>query len=218
MSALDLREQLERLERVLRSAGADAAELFRPRASEADLDLLSSVLGFDLPEDARTLFTWHDGTRLPAPPVRPGSGTLGATGLEFMPQQEAFGTYHKVLQELERPFLNDERARWHPRWFPLLAGGPMAYVWISCLEPTSQEILLGDSASGRGYRVEDLATVIAEHARLIEDGTWVWARHPHFGWDDRRWPQADTQAEPCRDLRERIGTEIEWGAPMHPTS
>ena len=56
------------------------------------------------------------------------------------------------------------------------------------------------------------------HARMLEDDVWEWGTHQVWGWDDRRWPQADTQGDTCYDLCAQVGEMIHWDDPMHPTS
>jgi hypothetical protein len=115
-----MRNVLERLERHLVDQQAPAAALLRPGLSDEAIDELIAPTGLDLPEEARELFRWHDGTR---GDIRDQRDRSIAGGWQFHPLQDQVARLHEWRAGVQEAA--DEEG-WElvykPVYFPLLQG------------------------------------------------------------------------------------------------
>ena len=141
--------ELQRLERALVRHDAPVVERLQPPVGASAIANAEQEIGFTLAGDIRILFDWHDGNQMGD---RPGAESIGSTGFSFISLEVAVAFRQKELDETRGEYQNREEVtdRWHDRWFPVMGGGPFYAVWVSCLTPTSQQVLIGDIWSGRG--------------------------------------------------------------------
>lgn len=103
---------LQGLERRWNAMGATTAGIMKPGLSDEEIDRIAAPLGFDLPDEVRTLYRWHD-----------GSGRYEVSWPRSMWSLE--GAVRETIDErIEHEF-------WRPGWLQILGERP--YVRVECL-------------------------------------------------------------------------------------
>jgi hypothetical protein len=100
------------LEQRWRDHGTSIPEVMQPGLSDEDIDRIAAPLGFDLPDEVRTLYRWHD-----------GSGRYEMSWLRSMWSLEA-GVTETVKDRVDAEI-------WRPGWLQILGERP--YVRVDCL-------------------------------------------------------------------------------------
>ena len=185
--SVDLPARLAALDAWLAENVPAISSTLQSGASEAELDILEQHIVYQLPQDFRTLYTWHDGQKHP-----PGQYVGGAIVLAFIPLEDVRREWD-VWKELEEDFQNTEGHTSHPAdriqeqyinpgWVAFLVDGGGNSVGVD-LNPgpagiPGQVITFGRDENEKYMLAESLAAFLDEFVRRLEAGR-VAVLHPN---------------------------------------
>jgi hypothetical protein len=161
---------LDSLEERWRDRGAQTATIMRPGLSDEEIDRIAAPLEFDLPDEIRTLYRWHNGS----------SGYSMIWGRGMVPLGVA------VPELVNSPEWDEER---RPGWLRILDERP--YLAADCTASG-----LGDPVPIWHYGPEaepatrpvfaSIGDMVTFWIMLIDDGRMY--------WDDNMWQIRDDMA------------------------
>jgi hypothetical protein len=181
------RSVLEAFERQLRDLDVPVVRYLRPGRSEAELDRAQAQLGFDLPEEVRVWFGWHDGVDLAEwPPEQ----TLGGLQLLTLDQAIASGETNRGIA-LESVDGDDAEAdeMWKSTWLTLGVPGYAMEVALDCggdvdtAVPVYVVDWLGAEQPIAAKRAS-MKELVQGWSDGLERGSWKWNREER-NWDVR---------------------------------
>ena len=107
-SGHNMNELLSRLDHWLSAHRKRFQHALLPGASSADCDALAQALGKPVPEDLRTLLTWHNGQSADVPGAFEGSWNLMSTQQIAEEKKELDAESHEGWNKAWVPFLDDD--------------------------------------------------------------------------------------------------------------
>lgn len=112
-----------------RRAGAPVADALRPGVSEGEAAALTKPAGCMLPPEARTWWSWHNGTTVATAEYEAWPGKwLVALKESVETSRSEWNEFVAIVGEEEA------RAIWRPTWLPILTTGGGDHVVIDCAE------------------------------------------------------------------------------------
>ncbi len=187
--------QLDKLDKHLHDQGAQIADVLEPGLSEHDIDdAVMDAVGLRLPVEARTWFSWHNGTRpLTLADGRPGAAYL-PTGFTVMSLAQAIDdcqSSRMIARDQESEGLYPAAEWWAPSWFPIAVGAHPALVTVDCAvpagEPTPIRVVEWDYGEGwDAICAESLTQAVGWWVGLLDRGIYRWdsvGRDWEDNWD-----------------------------------
>lgn len=171
-------ELLEQLESRWRAAGATTLQRMAPGISDDEIDRIAAPLGFRLPEEARRLYRWHD-----------GSGVYPIIWLRGMSCLE-----QAVSDSVDFEGFDDN---WNSGWLHLMDEKP--YVLLDCSGEEHAPVPVWHYSYDDEFPTRPVFASIGEMVEfwvaLIDDG--------HMYWNGETWwgDEASVPAEALQRLR-----------------
>lgn len=153
--------QLETFERSLRSAGAGIVEHWMPGLSDDVIDELAGAHGLSLPEEARVLWRWHDGSSADAPP----------TANEIAPGRR-FSPLATVVSHSEATMLGYRDLYGVDRLIEPFTGFPMIYFDCRGVVDAPAGVLVSHDFEEPKQTLASLGDLFAVWTRFIDEGLW----------------------------------------------
>jgi len=186
MLTIDL---LERFHTALRALDLRIADELNPGLSDAEMDALTEPLGFTLPTELRTLFSWHNGSRRFPDPEWPYS--IFAPGGSFRPLAEMIEHYKTSVE------IADDAAPyglWKPTFFPVVEMNPSPGAHLDVPEGAPSPVNLvywGDAEPPGEPDLQSVGDLFTHWCIALEEGIYV----PEDDWifiseraDGFTWP------------------------------
>jgi cell wall assembly regulator SMI1 len=189
-------EALDAFEDALRAAGVALADTLRPPATPETLERLEQSLGFPLPAELRTWWSWHDGAgesgERCAEAELPPNGLRLLSTAESIEVREWFRQLAPQAAEDAPPPRDDPDYLFDPRWVPLLGTPRPAVVVADCSSGgTNARILYVDWANPEvaNPQAESLGHLVAWLTEAWRNNVWVFRYDWEWETDRERAPK-----------------------------
>jgi cell wall assembly regulator SMI1 len=149
---------LSRLEQWLKEYRPRYLAALRPGATAAELDALQSAVGIPLPDNLRTLLTWHNG--------QTGDFVGAFEGSRRLPGTERIAALHREL-------LADHDSGWERAWIPFLEDDRDNYVFLDTSQPAAPVRAYWQDTKERPVLAPSLAAWLKDFVEAVSRGEYV---------------------------------------------
>ena len=150
-----------------------SAGQFNPGLDSERIKEVEYRLGWELPDEVRDLYQWHDGTAVP-------EGAL-LSQYKFVPQYYFISLQQALDAKRSNEQMNEEMPEelhgvpgvlWQPKWLPVFDSGNNEYLALDCSQATVREapVISTNPQDGVFVYYKSLTSMLLTIARCCEGG------------------------------------------------